>query len=196
MSRGDAMRRVVPVLLPLLLPVLLPLILVTGCDGGGLPPGPSGPVGASAQLRASFPQRGFADTIVIDAIDRLPLRTAELVGPGGAVTPAGNIDVIASPRVATGQWVAGDPWRNALSGSGSAAVLTMQQAQAGAALYSQEQLLATVSTAEITLPDPVAYRRDWARYRIRLTFGIPPSDVETREIAAPAPLSQGRRPGS
>jgi hypothetical protein len=182
MSRGDAMRRV--------LPLLLPLVLMTGCDGGGLPPGPSGPVAASAQLRVGFPLRGLADTIVIDAIDRLPLRTAELVGPGGAVTPAGHIDVVASPRVATGQQVAGDPWRNALSGGGSAALLAMPQGNAGAALYSQQQLLATVSTAEIALPDPVAYRRDWARYRIRLVFGTPPGEIETREIAAPAPPPQ------
>src|SRR5213079_3669810 len=76
--RGDAMRRV--------LPFLLPLVLITGCDGGGLPPGPSGPVGATAQLRAGFPLRGLTDTIVIDAIDRLPLRAADLVAPGGAIT--------------------------------------------------------------------------------------------------------------
>jgi hypothetical protein len=63
----------------------------------------------------------------------------------------------------------------------------MPDGQAGAALYSQQQLLATVSTAEIALPDPVAYRRDWARYRIRLVFGTPPGEVETREIAAPEP---------
>src|SRR6266705_912465 len=115
MSRGDQMRRV--------LPLLLPFVLVAGCDGGGLPPGPAGPVGATAQLRAGFPLRGLADTIVIDAIDRLPLRMAELVAPGGAVTPAGNIDVAASPRVATGQWAVGDPWQSALLGSGSAAAL-------------------------------------------------------------------------
>ena len=178
------MRRV----LPMLLPLLLPLVLAAGCDGGGLPPGPAGPVGTAAQLRAGFPLRGLADTIEIDVVDRLPLRTAELVAPGGAVTPAGNIDVAASPRIASGQWTAGDPWRSALLGGGSA--LSMPDANAGAALHSEQQLLATVSTAEITLPDPVAYRRDWARYRIRLTFGTPPGDVETREIAAPAPSPQ------
>jgi hypothetical protein len=47
-------------------------------------------------------------------------------------------------------------------------------------------LLAVVSTASIPLPDPVAYRRDWQKYRIRLRFGDPPQ-VETREIDAPAP---------
>jgi hypothetical protein len=63
----------------------------------------------------------------------------------------------------------------------------MPETYAGAALNSQQQLLATVSTAEIALPDPVAYRRDWARYRIRLTFGTPPGEVETRLLPAPPP---------
>ena len=164
------MRRVL--LVPLA--VLLPLLLIAGCDGGGaLPPGPP------EQVRAGFPRGGLADTIRVEAIERLPLRAAVLVSPDGTTIPAGNIDVADSPRFATGQWVAGDPWRNALAGGGSAAALTMQQAQAGAALQGQQQLLAAVSTAEIALPDPVAYRRDWRRYRIRLTFGTPPG--ETRD---------------
>jgi hypothetical protein len=177
MPRLDAMRRV--------LPLLLPLLFVTGCNGVGvLPPGPTGP---TAQLRAGFPRGGVADTIEVEATERLALRAAELVAPNGTTIAASNIDVTASPRVATGQWAAGDPWQSALLGSGSAAVLTMQHTQAGAALYGQQQLLATVSTAEIALPDPVAYRRDWAHYRIRLTFGTPPGEVETRVIAAPEP---------
>jgi hypothetical protein len=180
MSRGDAMHRV--------LPVLLPLFLITGCNGGGiLSPEPPGPPGSTTQVRAGFPRGGVADTIAIEAIERLALRAADLVAPDGTTTPAGSIDVAASPRFATGQWVAGDPWRNALAGGMSAASLTMQHAEAGAALQGRQQLLATVSTAEIALADPVAYRRDWRRYRIRLTFGTPPSEIETREIAAPEP---------
>ena len=175
------------------LPVLLPLIFVTACDGGGfLPPGPPGPPGLSAQLRASFPRGGVADTIAVEAIERLALRAAELVAPNGTVIAAGTIDVVASPRFATGQSVAGDPWRGAMLGGGSAAALAMPDVHAGAALYSQQQLLATVSTAEIALPDPVAYRRDWARYRIRLAFGTSPGEAETREIAAPEPPAQAR----
>lgn len=167
------------------LPFLLPLVLLAACeDGGGPPPGPPGP---SAQLRAGFPSHGIADTIEVAAIERLPLRAAELVAPDGTVTAANYIDVAASPRFATGQWTAGDPWQNALSGNNAIAGLATQNAQAGAALQSQEQLLATVSTADIALPDPVAYRRDWAHYRIRLTFGTPPGDIETREIPAPEP---------
>ncbi len=174
MSRGDAMRRV--------LPVLVPLLLIAGCEDGGAPP-----PGPTAQLRAGFPRGGIADTIAIEAIERLPLRAAELLSPDGATTPASTIDVVASPSFAGGQRVAGDPWQSALSGSASAAALNWQHAEAGAAPQSREQLLATVSRAEIALPDPVVYRRDWGHYRIRLTFGTPPGEIETREIAAPEP---------
>jgi hypothetical protein len=163
------------------LPALLPLFLIAGCDGGAGPPGPT------AQVRAAFPRGGLVDTIAIEAIDRLPLRAAELVAPDRTATPAGSIDIAASPRFATGQWVAGDPWRSALAGGMSPAGLTLQHAEAGAALQGRQQLLATVSTAEIALPDPVAYRHDWRRYRIRLTFGTPPGEIETRDIAAPEP---------
>ncbi len=168
---------------------LLPLLLTAGCAGGGAPP--PGPLGPTEELRAGFPKGGVADTIAIDAIERLPLRAAVLVAPDGTAIAATNVDVADSPRFATGQWTAGDPWRNALSGGGSAAALTMQHPEAGAALQGQQQLLANVSTAEIALPDPVAYRRDWRKYRIRLTFGTPPGVVETREIAAPEPPPPG-----
>jgi len=166
------------------LPALVPLLLIAGCDAGALPPEPPE---ANQQVRVGFPRGGLVDAIAIDAIDRLPLRAAELVAADGTTVRASNIDVTASPTFATGQWVAGDPWRNALTGGGPAAVLTMPNAQAGAALQGREQLLATVSNTEIALPDPVAYRRDWRKYRIRLTFGTPPGESETRVIAAPEP---------
>src|SRR5512135_541156 len=135
------------------LPVLLPLVLLPACEGGGSLP--SGPPDPGNQVRVGFPKGGLVDTIVIDAIERLPLRAAELISADGRATEANHIDVTATPTVATGQWVAGDPWQNALVGRGSAAVLTMPNAQAGAALQGEQQLLATVSSAEIALPDPV-----------------------------------------
>ncbi|MGA8550040.1 MAG: hypothetical protein WB678_07360, partial [Stellaceae bacterium] len=61
----------------------------------------------------------------------------------------------------------------------------------GGAPRTQTTLLAIVSSASIPLPDPVAYRRDWQKYRIRLHFGTPPDQVETREIPAPAPPPAG-----
>src|SRR5205807_7086247 len=102
-------------------------------------------------------------------------------------TPASAIDVVAQPRFATGQWTAGNPWQNAIAPSNAVPALALQNAQAGAAIQAREELLATVSSADIPLPDPVAYRRDWPRYRIRLVFGTPPGAIEMRELPAPEP---------
>jgi hypothetical protein len=171
-----------------LIPALLPLFLVVACDGGSNAP----PLAVTAAaVQAGFPRGGLADTITVSAVDRLPLRAADLVASDGTATPANWIDVNNSPRVATGQWVAGNPWETTVTGATAAAALTTANAELGATLQGQVQLLATVSTAEIPLPDPVVYRRDWTNYRIRLTFGTPPGDVETREIAAPEPPPPG-----
>jgi hypothetical protein len=172
--RGDAMRR--------FLPLLLPLLLIGACqDGGGTPPLPL------AQVTAGFPRGAVVDAVQVDAIDPLPLRAAELVAPDGSATPASSIDVVRDPGSSTGQRAAEAAWQDPVSGSSVVAALTMPNAEAGAALRSRTQLLTTVSSATIPLPDPVAYRRDWTRYRIRLSFGTPPGVVDTREIAAPAP---------
>lgn len=169
-----------------LLPLLFLGLLTGGCEtGGGAPPGPPT---AAAQVRVGF--GGLVDTIEIAAVDRLPLRAADLVAPDGAATPASAIDVADSPHLATGQWAASNPWHDAVSGNSALAAAMLGQAQAGAALQSREQLLAAVSTAVLPLPDPVAYRRDWMNYRIRLVFGTPPGEVETREMPAPAPPPQ------
>src|SRR5215208_6051746 len=171
--------------------VLLLVLPVAACGGGGEPPlvsslgPPPGPPPVVAQLRVGF--GGLVDTIDIAAIERLPLRAAELIAPDGSATPAGSITVDPNPRVATGQWAQSNRWQDAVTGNSALAVLTSQNPQAGAALQSQQQLLATVSTADIPLPDPVAYRRDWPQYRIRLTFGTPPTNIETRELPAPPP---------
>ncbi len=174
----------------LLLPlaVLLPLSPIAGCDEiGALPPGPPPPPGVTAELHAGFPRGGIVDTIVVDAVDRLPLRSAELVAPDGSATPASYLNVDASPAFAAGQRIVANPWQRTLAGGDAASAPAFVTGQASAALQSRGQLLANVSTADIPLPDPVLYRRDWARYRIRLTFGTPPGTVETRELPAPAP---------
>lgn len=172
-------------LLPLCLAVVLPLLPLAACDEMPvLPPGP--PPAATAQLRVGFPPGGIADTIVVTAVERLPLRRAELVAPDGSATPASYVDVADSPRFATGQRTVANPWRNSVAGDTTPAV-AIADTQASAAFESRSQLLATVSIADIPLPDPVLYRRDWQRYRIRLSFGTPPGEVETRELPAPAP---------
>jgi len=161
--------------------ILVPLTLVVAC--GEAPP--AGPPLDS--VRAAFPPGGLADVIQVQTIDRLALRSAELVGPDGGVAPASSIDVDHNPHFAGGQYVANDPWRGSLGGNPGPALLGMLDPQANAAIRSTEQVLTTVSLGAIPLPDPVAYRRAWREYRIRLSFGVPPGEVRTVEIAAPEP---------
>ena len=164
--------------------LLFPLLLMGACEGGGGAPQPALPI---ADVRASFPRGAVADQIQIDAVDSLPLRAAELVAPDGAAAPASSIDVVRNPASHAGQRAAEAGWNDAVSGNYAAVALTMPDVEANAALRTQTRLLTTLSSATIPLPDPVAYRRDWTRYRIRLSFGTPPGAVETREIAAPEP---------
>lgn len=171
----------------LLLPAL-PLLLAA-CESGALfpPPEPVAAAASATQLRVGFPTGGVTGTIVVDAVDPLPLRAAELIAPDGAITPAAYIDAAASPGFAAGQRTVGNPWQNSIAGERAIPALAVQNTQASAALESREQLLATVSTADITLPDPVVYRRNWTRYRIRLIFGTPPAAGDVRLLPAPAP---------
>ncbi|HYM73983.1 MAG TPA: hypothetical protein VET89_13450 [Stellaceae bacterium] len=161
----------------LLLPLLL---LVTACDAGGPPASPM-----DQGVSASFPRGGIADVIKVEARDALPLRAAELVGPDGDATPASALQSARSPQVRDGQEAAGSPWRTSMFEDNIAA---LPNAPAVAAYRSYSQVLVFVSTADIPLPDPVTYRRDWTKYRIRLSFTGPGGQLQTREIAAPAPL--------
>jgi len=161
--------------------ILPSLIVLAACADG--PPPASGP---QQGVRASFPPGAVTDVIRVDAIDTLPLRTAELIAPDGTATPASSLDVDANPRTIGGQSTLSDPWRaSMLSPNGNDPLPTASVDQA---MRSQIQVLLTVSTADIALPDPVAYRRDWADYKIRLGFGAPDNRLDTREIPAPAPL--------
>ncbi len=144
------------------------------CGDNGLPPV------ATDQVRARFPPGGVVDVIEVDAVDRLPLRKAELIAPDGRATAASYLNVVPSPSGTFAPEFASSPGYGLGSGD----------IRAGVALGGAQQrvaLLAMVSTASILLPDPVEYRRDWRGYRIRLDFGDPPGAVDTREITAPEP---------
>ena len=155
-------------------------LLLAACGSGGLPPLPAD------RVEASFPPHGLADTIAIDALARLPLRRAELVAPDGRTTASGPIIVNPAPSATSYQNVAGHPYSGSLAGIGRPEA--MLPPLSGAAPQTESRLLEMHATAEIALPDPVAYRRDWRRYRIRLVFGTPPAPVESEVIPAPAPL--------
>jgi hypothetical protein len=165
--------------------VLSAVILLAACADSGLPP----PV--TDQIRARFPAGGVVDVIEVDAVDRLPLRKAELVAPDGQTTPASYLNVVPSPGTTLDSEFATSPYAGNTFGYGN---ITANLAAPGGAVGAPQQrvaLLAMVSTASILLPDPVEYRREWRGYRIRLDFGDPPGAVETRELAAPEPPPGG-----
>jgi hypothetical protein len=136
-------------------------------------------------VTATFPPGGLANVIQVNALDALPLRTAELVAPDGATTPASSIDVEANPVTLAGQRAFNDPWRT--SSIGPNGINAAPQATTDPAVYSQHQLLMTISTAQIAPADPVAYRRDWQNYKVRLGFAGSGHQLDMREIPAPEP---------
>jgi hypothetical protein len=158
---------------------LLSLIALAACTDAPAPP--SLP---QQGVRASFPRGAVVNVIHVDALDALPLRGAELVAPDGTTTPANYLNVDRMPQSSSGQSTFDNPWRS--SGLDFNGVSPLPNAGLGATVRSQNTLLLMVSTAEIPLPDPVAYRRDWANYRIRVNFGGV-GGQDTQEIPAPKP---------
>jgi hypothetical protein len=169
--QGKTMRRLM---------ILSWLIVLAACADG--PPPATGPMPG---LRASFPPGAVTDVIRVDALDPLPLRTAELVAPDGAASPASSLNVEANPSTIGGQRALNDPWRTSMLAPNGNNPLPVGGIDPS--LRSESVVLMTVSTADIPLPDPVAYRRDWTGYRIRLGFGTSGNRLDIREIPAPAP---------
>jgi hypothetical protein len=153
------------------------LLALTACADA---PQPSMP---EQGVTASFPRGGIANLIRVDALDTQPLRTAELVAPDGATTAATYLNVNKTPETTNGQATLNDPWRTSMLGVNG--IPQQPNAPLAAAYRGTQTLLLMVSVAEIPLPDPVAYRRDWANYRIRVTFGG--GEPNTHEIPAPQP---------
>jgi hypothetical protein len=175
--RGDA--HYMPPVMRGIAPFVI-LVFLAGCSGGGPAPLPIG------RISAYFPAGGVVDTIDIDAVDRLPLRSAELVAPDGRTTAA---SFVAAQPASSGNGV----YAGGVAPLGTTTGQGLGPGTVGAGVQTQTTLLATSSNATIALPDPVAYRRDWRRYRIRLRFGAPP-DLERREIAAPEPPAPATSP--
>jgi hypothetical protein len=158
----------------------LSVLLLSACAGSGPAPAPDD------QISASFLPGGGVDQIEISAIDRLPLRGAELVDPTGHATPALSITASPAQTESFSQEFPNGAYFGSNLGVANIGSNALSPGVVGAAPNTQTKLLAIASNASIQLPDPVAYRRDWQKYRIRLHFGDPPQ-VENREIAAPAP---------
>ncbi len=156
------------------------LAFLAGCEAeSGLPTLPVD------QVRALFPAGGVVDAIEIDAVDRLPLRAAELVAPDGEATPASYLHVNPSPGVTFYQRFPDGRYAGNVFGVGNLDLGTPLPANIAGAPQGNARLLAMVSTASIPLPDEVAYRRDWRSYRIFLSFGD--FGERSRKTRAPRP---------
>lgn len=164
---------------------ILTIILLAACADGGLPSL------AADQVRVRFPAGGVVDVIEVEAVNRLPLRKAELISPDGMATPASYLNVNPSPTVTSYQGLPNGPYAGDAFGVGNITAGVPLPALTGGAPQQRAAFLAMVSGASISLPDPVEYRRDWQSYRVRLTFGDPPGEVETREVEAPEPPPSG-----
>jgi hypothetical protein len=148
------------------------------------------------QVRARFPPGKVVNVIEVDAVDRLPLRTAELVAPDGEATPAFYLYVNPSPNVTYYQRFPSSPYGDSTFGIGDLAAGVPFPADLAGAPQGNQKLLAMVSTASIRLPDEVAYRRDWRSYRIFLSFGDLAGEVARRVITAPEPPPQPPSPAA
>jgi hypothetical protein len=161
-----------------LLLILPSLLFVAGCTGAPPPVALPGP-----HVTIGFPAGSVVNVIKIEVVDNLPLRAAELVAPDGAATPAGWLDVRRDAQETSGQYAVDTAWHNPAF---AAAGPVLPNTNSTATNLSHDTLLLMTADAEITLPDPVVYRRDWQRYKIRLTFGAPDGPT-IRELAAPQP---------
>jgi hypothetical protein len=169
-----------------LTPCVLTLIILAACaDDAGLSRLPID------QTRARFPPGGVVNAIEVDAINRLPLRSAELIAPDGRATPASYLNVTPTPGVTYYQRFTNGPFAGNAFGVGIIASGTPVPADIAGAPQGSAQLLAMVSNASIPLPDEVEYRRDWRSYRIFLSFGDPPGEIERRVLPAPEPPPNG-----
>src|SRR5438045_3605423 len=123
---------------------VLTLTLVAACaPESGLPPLPAD------QVRTRFPPGGVVNSIEVDAIDRLPLRTAELVSPDGRATPASYLHVNPSPSVTFYQRQIDTPYEGNIFGIGNLAPLPRVVTRAP---HGEAQFLAMVSTASTPVP--------------------------------------------
>jgi hypothetical protein len=159
---------------------IMSFVLLGACGDGGLAPVPSN------QIRAWFPPGGVVDVIEVDTVNHLPLRSAELIAPDGQLTQASYLAVNPSPSTTSYLALPTSPYATTVTGVGTIDAGLTSTVSSGAP-QQQVTLQTVVSTASLPLPDPVDYRREWRNYRIRLDFGIPPGDTDTRELAAPEP---------
>ena len=155
MRRSGRCRRA----LALMLGFSLPLIAACAEDApwGGAP---------SESVSARF--EGLSDVIVVNVVDRLPLRSATLVAADGERVPAYSLDVTSSPVMVPSQ---------------EAAIF-----MASPGVPRQVTRIGVMSSvALIQLPDPTRYAIGWHDWHVELRIGEPGSAGRDVTLAAPKP---------
>lgn len=154
-------------------------------DRQAAPPEPSAVVGFADQGTAA---RLGAPVIEVTAANPQPLATAELIGPGGTMVAGapGQLE----PQVPAGYpgygptfGIFGGSWGSS-SGGGIGIGVPLGGGYGSATVPAGDLVR---SRALILVPDMAAYRRDWDRSTVRLTFGAAGGDTTTADIPAPAP---------
>jgi hypothetical protein len=160
---------------------------LAACAERGPPPEPSITVGFGDESVAA---RLGAPVIEVKAAHPQTLVTAELVGP------AGNV-VAAAPGQLEPQWPAGYPFGPSVGfgifgGSGGGG--SVRGGGVGVDVPIGGGGYATVpegglvrSRASVLVQDMDAYRREWERSKVRLTFNNAAGNSTVAEIPAPAP---------
>jgi hypothetical protein len=141
---------------------MMALLLLAGCagdDSGNNPP---------ESVTAGFERGGLSDVIVVSATDRLPLRSAVLVGPGDERLQAYSLDVSSSPI-------------QPMSLGEAQLMLTPGMP------HQATRLGAMVSRALIRPADPSQYAANWHAEHIELHFGDPGGDERSVTLPAPQP---------
>jgi hypothetical protein len=144
-----------------LVPVLA-LLLLAGCADG------EGSGGPTESVTAGFERGGLSDVIVVSATDKLPLRSAVLVGPGDERLQAYSLDVSSSPI-------------QPMSLGEAQLMLTPGMPR------QTTRLGAMVSRALIRPADPSQYAANWHAERIELHFGDPGGAERSVTLQAPQP---------
>ena len=148
------------------------LLLVAACAGGepGAAPATSEVPDTLGTISADFQPGGLANVVVVRAVDRLPMRSAVLVGPGDQSIPAYSLDVTPSPAAVP------QPGLQVLMNTPGAP-------------QSVTQTNTMLSVALIELPNPVAYSRSWRDWRVLVRLGDPGAGREMTLAAPPPPPS-------
>jgi hypothetical protein len=173
--------------------MLVASLVLAACSAAG--DEPRAAVQAPDTVVARFAAGGEVSVVEVSVDDRRPLRSAELVGPGGVIVAASSIDSnrasLAADQPFRPSGTVGGGGGFALGGGGGFGFGTgagvpvpltgAEGPNSQAAVSGQIR-----STALLRLPDPLGYRLEWQQWQVRVQIGDPP-DVNYVTLPAPQP---------